>query len=116
MCIESILGGNPLSFSLLVTNSIKSLREADVELQLLFWLGVTCVILAISFPFVYDAVHVGFPELLESENMEVKNADCAQLVSIYLNEDEEYLSSSEDLAKKYFDVKCVSNQSWEVIP
>ena len=105
-----------MSFSLLVTNSIKSLREADAGLQALFVLGVICVIMTISLPFIDYAAYTGFPELLESENMEVKNADCAQLVSIYLNEDEEYLSSSEKMAKKYFDVKCVANPSLGVTP
>ena len=47
---------------------------------------------------------------------EIKDADCKQLLDIYLNEEDEYLRSSEKMAKKYFDVKCISNQSLEVIP
>ena len=45
----------------------------------------------------------------ENEDKEAKiiiDADCKQLLDIYLNEEDEYIRSSEKMAKKYFDVKC----------
>ena len=46
------------------------------------------------------------------EKIEIQNASCDQLTVIYLNDDKEYLESSEEMAKKHYEVKCL----WEHLP
>ena len=53
---------------------------------------------------------------LEGAREEIKVADCKQLLDIYLDDEGKYLPSSEQVAKKHFDVKCVANPYLEAIP
>ena len=52
----------------------------------------------------------------DEARIEIKNGDCDTLANIYIDEDGMYSKHAEQLAKKYFDVRCISNQSLEVIP
>ena len=53
---------------------------------------------------------------LIEEYEEIKVADCKQLLGIYLNDEVKYYPSSEQEAKKHFDVKCVANPYLGAIP
>ena len=74
-----------------------------------------CVVVAIFIAPIFVLGIFTHLALIEQRE-EITVADCKQLLDIYLNDEGKYLPSSEQVAKKHFDVKCVANPYLEAIP
>ena len=74
-----------------------------------------CVVVAIFIAPIFVLGIFTHLALIEQRE-EIKVADCKQLLDIYLDDEGKYLPSSEQVAKKHFDVKCVANPYLEAIP
>ena len=112
---QPTFGGSPLISSPLMELR-KSLHEASSLLRFCYCLLGVLITTGVFILFIALGINDDFIDNRDSERMEIQNADCTTLANIYLDEENEYLRISEEMAKKYFDVKCISNQSLEVIP
>ena len=113
MCGKSIFGGHTLNFIFKMSSTnIKNVIAIVI-------LVIVCILVGVG------AVHYGTEAgkisairtaTQNAQYEQIKNADCATLGDIYIDENNEYIKKVEEMAKKRFDVKCVANPLLGTIP